>query len=71
MRLEADHEAWNHVRLATEMCREEFDVADDGREAAVWLGDRPETVFEEHLDRHNNLPRSRLRSLAAYVFGVP
>jgi hypothetical protein len=52
-RLEADHEAWHHVRLATEMCREEFDVADDGREAAVWLGDRPETVFEEHLDRHN------------------
>jgi hypothetical protein len=52
-RLDADHEAWHHVRLATEMCREEFDIADDGREAVVWLGDRPETVFEEHLDRHN------------------
>jgi hypothetical protein len=35
------------------MCREEFNVPDDGREAAVWLGDRPETVFEKHLDRHN------------------
>ncbi len=52
-RLDADHEAWHYVRLATEMCREEFDIADDGREAVVWLGDRPETVFEEHLDRHN------------------
>jgi hypothetical protein len=35
------------------MCRSEFDISDDGREAHVWLGDRAETVFESHLDRFN------------------
>lgn len=52
-RIGPEHEAWHHVRLATEMCRSEFDISDDGREALVWLGDRPETVFESHLDRFN------------------
>jgi hypothetical protein len=52
-RIGPEHEAWHHVRLATDICRVEFGVPDDGLDAAVWLGSRPETVFEEHLDRHN------------------
>lgn len=52
-RLGPDHEAWHHVWKAVAMCRVEFKIPDDGREVVVWLGDRPETVFEEHLDRHN------------------
>ncbi len=52
-RLGPDDEAWHHVQQAIEMCRAEFKVPDDGRVAAIWLGSRPETVFERHLDRHN------------------
>jgi hypothetical protein len=52
-RLSHEDEAWRHVDLATQLCRAEFGVPDDGRQAAVWLGDRPETVFEKHLDHHN------------------
>jgi hypothetical protein len=52
-RLEPEHEAWHHVQRAIQMCRIEFGIPDDEREAVVWLGDHPETVFESHLDRHN------------------
>jgi hypothetical protein len=52
-RLGPEHEAWHHVRLATQICRAEFGVRPDGRDAVVWLGDHPETVFEKHLDRYN------------------
>jgi hypothetical protein len=53
LRLDAKHEAWQHVQRAIQMCRIEFGIPDDGHEAVVWLGDHPEAVFEKHLDRHN------------------
>jgi hypothetical protein len=52
-RLDSEHEAWHHVKLATRVCRVEFGVPADGLDAVVWLGDYPETVFEKHLDRYN------------------
>src|SRR4051794_25397548 len=52
-RLGPEHEAWHHVRLATQICRVEFGVPADGLDAVVWLGDSPETVYEEHLSRYN------------------
>ena len=53
LRLDPEHEAWQHVQCAIQMCRIEFGIPDDGGDAVVWLGDHPETVFERHLDRHN------------------
>ncbi|HEY2141580.1 MAG TPA: hypothetical protein VGG98_05925 [Solirubrobacteraceae bacterium] len=47
------HLAWWYVAGATEICRSEFTIPDDGLKTAVWLGDSPETVFEQHLNRHN------------------
>jgi len=52
-RLGPEHEAWHHVRLATQICRVEFEVPTDGLDAVVWLGNSPETVFEKHLNRYN------------------
>lgn len=52
-RVGPEHEAWNHVNRATQICRAEFGVLADGLDAVVWLGDCPETVFEKHLNRFN------------------
>jgi hypothetical protein len=52
-RLGSEHEAWHHVRLATQICRVEFGVPADGLDAVVWLGESPETVFEKHLNQYN------------------
>jgi hypothetical protein len=41
------------VDIATAMCRKEFGVEDDGLSTVVWLGERPESVFEKALDAYH------------------
>ena len=52
-RLIPDHFALGIVEGAMRMCRSEFGVGEDSLGTAVWLGDRPETVLESHLNRCN------------------
>jgi hypothetical protein len=58
-----DHETYERLpptRFASKiitdalaMCRSEFGIDDDGIDTAVWLGDRPETVYEPKPNRVN------------------
>jgi hypothetical protein len=41
------------VAAAIDLCRSEFGVDDDGLATAVLLGDGPETVYEQNLQRYN------------------
>jgi hypothetical protein len=52
-RLPVGHFARSVVEGAMQMCRDEFEVESDGLGTAMWMGNRPETVFEAHLNRCN------------------
>jgi hypothetical protein len=52
-RLIPNHFARGIVEGAIQMCRSEFGVGEDSLGTGVWLGDRPETVLEPHLNRCN------------------